>query len=485
MTLAQTTTLRIAAMIGALAAVAAVSLWGLMDLRQNLTAALGEYDQLQRIYTVGLPIASARESLRFDSPQPTRALDQINLALQRAGQLTPDGRTESICQRLCDALAEAANFIHIGTPDSVNHARGRINHSLNVIGQLVNATERSIDRINDNAEQQQKRTLIMVGVLSGAFMVLALLIGIWQYRVVMIPLRRLHRGAQRLAAGQFDQRLPASGKDELAALSRQFNRMADELQSVYSDLEERVRRTSNELVRSERLASVGFLAAGVAHEINNPLAIIATHAELTLDQLKRKRDPAALDETAQALRIICDEAFRCKSITEKLLGLSRRDTAERKPVALRDVAQQIARMIGALPEHRHKQLHIEFDDPCTVSAVEGEMKQVLLNLAINAMQAVDDATGQVRVAGATEADTVRITVEDNGRGMDPQTLANAFEPFYSRPPAAASATPATPGTGLGLSIVHAIVTNHQGRIHAQSPGPNRGSQFTIELPAHT
>ncbi len=476
MTLATTTTLRIAAMIIALAAVGAVALGGLIGLRQNLTAALDQYDRLQRIYTVGLPIAAARESLGASNSQTARAREQILTALQRAEQLTDDGQTQPICRRLCGTLEEAAALIGQSTTPDLKNARGRINHALNVIGQLANATEKTIDQINRKAERQQQNTLILVGILSGTFIVLALILGIWQYRGVMIPLRRLHRGAQRLAAGRFDQRLPVTGKDELAVLSRQFNRMADELESLYRDLESRVRRTSQELVRSERLASVGFLAAGVAHEINNPLGIIATHAELTLDQLKRSRGEAALNETAQALQTICDEAFRCKSITEKLLGLARRDTAERRPVALREVAEQIAHMIRALPEHRHKQLQLQFNGPCTVSAIEGEMKQVMLNLAINAMQAVDDQRGAVRILGTEESDTVHLTVQDNGRGMDEQTLANAFEPFYTR-----RAT-ATAGTGLGLSIVHAIVANHGGRIEAQSDGPGRGSRFIIELP---
>ena len=115
-----------------------------------------------------------------------------------------------------------------------------------------------------------------------------ILLGVLQYRSVTRPLRRLSEGVRKIAAGQFSGRVRGAegGRDEFASLARDFNRMAEELDGLYRELERKVEAKSRELVRSERLAGVGYLAAGVAHEINNPLGIIAGYAEYSLSLLR-------------------------------------------------------------------------------------------------------------------------------------------------------------------------------------------------------
>src|SRR6185369_10914403 len=117
---------------------------------------------------------------------------------------------------------------------------------------------------------------------SAVIIAIAVLIGVSQYRGVMRPLRRFSSGVRSIAGGNFRRRLVIAGDDEFAGLAQDFNRMAAELDGLYRELEDKVATKSKELVRSERLASVGFLAAGVAHEINNPLGIISGYAELSL-----------------------------------------------------------------------------------------------------------------------------------------------------------------------------------------------------------
>jgi signal transduction histidine kinase len=259
--------------------------------------------------------------------------------------------------------------------------------------------------------------------------------------------------------------------------------MAEELDEFYCRLEDQVRTKSRELVQSERLASVGFLAAGVAHEINNPLNIISGYAELTSRQMDPARGPMTPEssrEARESVRIIRDEAFRCKEITEKLLSLARTGSNGRQPLDLSDVARDVASMTRGLQNYKDRRLTVKFDpaEPLEVQANLTEMKQVLLNLTINALESTEPVAGEVSIEGRRTRDWIELQVNDNGRGMGPEVLRHVFEPFFT-----VRRGPNARGTGLGLSITHAIVESHGGRIYAESDGPGLGARFTICLPA--
>jgi two-component system NtrC family sensor kinase len=333
----------------------------------------------------------------------------------------------------------------------------------------------------------------LVGGFSLAGAVAALLLSVVQYRVVMLPLRRLRQGVRRVAEAQFSQKLELSNmgaSPEFLDLALEFNRMAGELDDFYRRLEEQVRAKSRELVQSERLASVGFLAAGVAHEINNPLNIISGYAELTTRQLAPGRGPLGEDAVAQAresLRIIRDEAFRCKDITEKLLSLARSGSEGRETLDLAGVARDVALMTRGLKNYRDRRLTLDLDPqrPLQVQANLTEMKQVLLNLTINALESVPVAGGEVCIEGRQSDAWVELSVKDNGMGMSADVLRHVFEPFFTvrRAGDRSAASAGERGTGLGLSITHAIIESHGGTIRAQSDGPGKGARFTIALPA--
>jgi len=305
----------------------------------------------------------------------------------------------------------------------------------------------------------------------------ATLTSIFQYRGVMRPLEHLRAGVRRVAAAQFNGAIQEKGGKEFVDLANDFNAMAAELDSFYRKLEDKVNEKSRELVRSERLASVGFLAAGVAHEINNPLNIISGYAELSYKRLGTKVDRSSVKDTLQVLKIIRDEAFRCKEITAKLLSLAKGSNT-REPLALDTVAREVVVLAGGLKDYRDRLIELKFDGSLKVVANPAEMKQVLLNLTVNALQAVKPPDGRVLIEGRRKNGWVELSVCDNGDGICAESLKHVFEPFFSRRPGARA-----PGTGLGLSITHAIVENHGGRIRAESPGTGRGSRFTVELPA--
>ncbi|MCG8586480.1 MAG: ATP-binding protein, partial [Pirellulales bacterium] len=252
------------------------------------------------------------------------------------------------------------------------------------------------------------------------------------------------------------------------------------------DLDSQVRERTKQVVRSEQLASVGFLAAGVAHEINNPLASIAMCAE-SLEA--RMHDTLAADDelpddqhnedvavVRNYLRMIQDEAFRCKQITEKLLDFSRMGDTERQPVDLRDVATDVIEMVGHLGKYksRNKTARLLDGEPVIVSACAPEMKQVVLNLVTNGLDSVAEG-GSVEIEVRTLGDDAEIVVTDNGCGMSEETLKHLFEPFFTN-------RREGQGTGLGLSITYRIVEDHLGHIRAASDGPGQGSQFRVCLP---
>jgi two-component system NtrC family sensor kinase len=258
------------------------------------------------------------------------------------------------------------------------------------------------------------------------------------------------------------------------------NRMALALEAFSRKMESMVESKSRDLVRSERLASVGYLAAGVAHEINNPLNIMSGYAELTIKRLRRLGQSQTDEEVIQHLSIIRGEAFRCKEITQKLLSLAKGNGDVREAVSVADAVADVVTLVRGLKGIRNKQLLITIpsEEPLVVMANQTEIKQVLLNLMINAIEAVVDHTGRISIEGCRAGDWIEIKVTDNGRGMSTETRERVFEPFFTNKRGAGD-----PGTGLGLSITHAIVTHHGGEIIASSDGADRGSRFTIRLPA--
>jgi signal transduction histidine kinase len=319
-----------------------------------------------------------------------------------------------------------------------------------------------------------------------------------EYRALVRPLLWLRDDMRRSAAREWREEIRPRGDREFRDVASFFNGLARELADLYRGLEQKVIDRSRELVRSERLASVGFLAAGVAHEINNPLSVISGYAEIAARRLRRvlmggaaaADDPeAGAEAEAEALAavldaqgIIRDEAFRCKEITSRLLSLARGGGDGRQTLRLDDVARQVTVLTRGLRNYHDRRVVLNFDpslsESLEVIANPTEMKQVLLNLTVNALEAVPPQRGEVRIAGRRAGDWVELSVEDNGKGMTAETLQQVFEPFFTAKRGAGE-----PGTGLGLSITHAIVENHGGRIRAESGGPGRGSRFTVRLPA--
>lgn len=515
MTLRQKIFGQVAATLVGLLLVSAAALWGINALHQDYGVALDGYHRLRQAYVAGTHLQTAQKFLLFRHPASlSAARAEVNAAVTSfsaddsaatkpsPGAGTGDAAVDDI-RRSLRTIAGNLELLEMSPvaapPEAVGTQRDAIVAQLGKISQLSSDIRLATEQAQTAAANRRKTTFVLVGGLCGAVVLLSILLGVLHYRGVMNPIRRLTDGVRQLTRGHFKGRVQAGGRDELASLASDFNRMAEELDGFYHQLERKVADKSRELIRSERLASVGYLAAGVAHEINNPLGIISGYAEYTLAELDRLRQTTngSGDEIAKSLAVIRDEAFRCKQITQKLLSLARGGDDARQPVDLLKTARDVASIIGGLKEHREKRVVVRGEEPAdaadgwdrgrsaqdngfTVTAVEQEMKQVLLNLAVNALEAVSPVTGEVRIDVRRLEGQVELVVADNGRGMSSETLERVFEPFFTEKRGRGGDGQ---GTGLGLSITHAIVRNHGGTIAAESDGVGKGSRFVVRLPA--
>jgi signal transduction histidine kinase len=263
-------------------------------------------------------------------------------------------------------------------------------------------------------------------------------------------------------------------------LAEAMNAMTERFQEIRDDLDRQVRERTKQVVRSEQLASVGFLAAGVAHEINNPLASIvlcSDSLESRLADLLDRTDgscAADRDVVRSYLDMIQKEAFRCKQITEKLLDFSRTGDPERHHTDLRELVTGVIDMVQHLGRYDKRHITLVDGEPVIAEICPQEMKQVVLNLITNALDSLDPG-GTATVAVTSRGANAEIVVTDNGCGMTEEVVRHLFEPFFTR-------RRNGQGTGLGLSITYRIVEEHNGQITATSDGPGRGSRFNVTLP---
>jgi two-component system, NtrC family, sensor kinase len=339
--------------------------------------------------------------------------------------------------------------------------------------------------INDSRRHYQISLWIIVPSSAFGLLLMAGLLHSF-YGWIFYPIRDLEAGVSLLARGDFNHRIEVKSGDEMESLAQAFNEMTRRLRELYTDLARQVNERSRQLVRSERLASVGFLAAGVAHEINNPIAGIAFCAEALESRLKeltllankssgQQNHPCIVD-FARYLKLIQEEAFRCKNITEKLLDFSRTTEHKREAVSLPILVQSVLDVTAHLQNSKGKKIEIKEEQPTKAWINAEEIKSVILNLVVNGLDSMDDG-GMLTIIIREKDGQAELAIKDTGIGMNQEVLENIFEPFYTQ-------NRTGKGTGLGLTISHKIIQQHGGDIEATSEGLGQGSVFTIRLPLH-
>ena len=341
--------------------------------------------------------------------------------------------------------------------DSANvraeHARAQL-----VVSLIQDRADRLVDRfeVSIGAFQEDAAGFLTSAYRRTIFFVLfapllAMAVGAYVLRSVAGPVARLQAGAARIAGGELDAHIDVDEPGEFGALARQFNAMTQAL-----------KQHQERLVQSEKLAGIGRLAAGVAHEINNPLAVILGYARL----LRRKADDAAAGD----LLVIEEETQRAKLIVDGLLDLSRPLTAEPETVELRPLCDDaIARLreTSSLTD-----VTVVASGEAQVEGHPQKLRQIVDNLLRNAAEAAGSG-GRVEVRIDADRKGARISFQDSGPGLAPEVLSKLFEPFFT--------TKGT-GTGLGLAVSRGIAQAHGGEIEAESP-PGGGARFTVWLPA--
>ncbi|MCY2959195.1 MAG: ATP-binding protein [Planctomycetota bacterium] len=310
----------------------------------------------------------------------------------------------------------------------------------------------------------------VIWMTAAALLVLALVTYMVQ-RWIVRPVEDLRASAARIGGGDLAHRVGIDSRDEIGELAREFNTMAGELQGMRGDLEQRVEQRTREFVRAARLAGLGTLAAGIAHEINNPLASIAGCAEGL--ERKLRSGGTTPEQQREYLQIIAKEAYRAHEITSRLLEFARSDPATPLPFAVAAVLREIE----VLLEHQLRARSVRLDVDCDpemprIVGNPSEFKQVLLNLLHNAIDA-SPSGGKIRVTCRRERSDAILEVEDQGPGIPPDRVERIFDPFFT------TKEPGK-GTGLGLAIVHRIVEAHGGDIQVVDTG--HGALFRVRIP---
>jgi len=318
-----------------------------------------------------------------------------------------------------------------------------------------------------------QQTILLIGLLAIFFGVTV----VWfLVKKITEPLRDLQTSAEAVGRGDFSQRVDIHTHDEFGELGRAFNQMTHDIEKSHSDLQKTVdtlKTTQAQLVQSEKLSAVGEFVAGVAHELNNPLAAVMGFSEMLKDADVREDHRRHLD-------LIFKSAMRCRKIVQSLLSFARRHQPERKPVAVNKLVDEVLEIVAYQLRTSNVEVVCRFAPNLPLVLADGhQIQQVIMNLVNNARQAIEahQNSGCITITTEIQNATIRITIQDNGPGISAENLSRIFDPFFTTKEVGK-------GTGLGLSLCYGLIKEHGGTIAAASE-PGKGASFTIELPATT
>ena len=289
---------------------------------------------------------------------------------------------------------------------------------------------------------------------------ISLLLWVLVRRVVGNPVRQLVTATNIVATGRLDYRIKNFKNDELGQLGRSFNEMTIKLAEA-----------NKQILQSNKLASLGRLAAGVAHEINNPLTGILTYSSFILNHLNNNQ------ETKEDIEVIVRETRRCADIVKRLLEFARQAPPYKTMVDINDVIEGAVSIINNQLSIRDITVQKKLNrNLAKIKADANQLHQVLINLLLNASDAIEKEGGKISITTQfvnKSDDFIEIRVSDTGCGIPQKNLSKIFDPFYT--------TKGTKGTGLGLAVVWGIIEQHNGTIKVESE-IGKGTVFTIHLP---
>ncbi len=401
-------------------------------------------------------------------PAEAAYLDEVDLRLARLEKLYDgyDQAADNLYAALEASRGKTADPRLATRTGALRRMERRVGRELKELGRTLDL---KVGEQVTRAQTEEDRAALAIMGLSLFAVLVALFVTVFVQRTLR-PVRRLTEGVADVRRGNYQRRVEVHSDDEVGDLAREFNAMARGLADREAELD--AKRTA--LLRAERLAAVGRMAAQVSHEIRNPLSSIGLNAELMADELTAARfdDPAHAEEARALLAAIAKEVDRLTDITEEYLRFARMPrpalATEDLGALVRGVLSFTAGELGAagitvVPE---------IDAGLFVLADEGQLRRALLNLLRNAREAMAGGGTLTVRAEAAGDDRVAVSVADTGPGIPDADRERIFDPFYSTKER---------GTGLGLALTQQIVAEHQGTIRCESE-LGAGTRFRIELP---
>jgi two-component system NtrC family sensor kinase len=314
-------------------------------------------------------------------------------------------------------------------------------------------------------KQPQKIMLLFILGMLCFTAIAAFLLTFFYMKRMMQPIENIVKTSKRLMQGELNARCNIRASGEMGLLCSTIDQMADAFEKYEKNLQ---KETQLQIGQSEKLAAIGRLAAGIAHEINNPLTSILNFAHLVSE--KKTND----EEDLRDLNIIIDETNRVRKIVRELLDFARQSPAKKESLDINQILQQLVSLIIKQKEFREIRFMENYDDKLgTVHADKNQIQQVFLNLLLNSAESIAQE-GTITISTQHQPDHCIISIGDTGCGIRSEDLDKIFDPFYTTKPVGR-------GTGLGLSVSYGIVKQYQGEISCDSK-EGEGSTFSVTLP---
>ena len=342
-------------------------------------------------------------------------------------------------------------------------------------------TAREIQSFTENLSQKERMDIATIIKMSINLLVIALVLIIVIGTIINIklansiakPIVKLERITNKINRGDFSETIEVKGRDEIASLALSFNQMELNLDNAMTSLEEiieKLQQKQDQLVEAEKLAAVGKLAAGIAHEINNPLTSVLTFSNLMLEQCPPS------DPRHEKLKLMARETNRARHIVRQLLNFGREIVINPVQININEPVSEIVDSLVAQDAFKGIELEVKLgNDLPAVSADPGQIGQVVMNMLLNAIHSIRPP-GKITVSTRFSGKSVDVVFADTGKGIPEEYVHKIFDPFFTT-------KDSSKGTGLGLAVSYGIIKKHRGDIEVVS-APGEGTTFTVRLPVY-
>lgn len=441
--------------------------------QQLILKGIYEYTQLMNLREVSFGLEQQWRSVNYfvllrDPAEKDKFLEQIKIIGQRLNDILKSVSAEEEKQRLENFLKSCQNYwskswyLFANKPDIIEYAEKRLTpeytelrKTLDVLlsdyNQKMHTTELSIKEIGRKSFQ------LSIGIGLGALFfggVLSILI----FRSISRPLRKLETGTKIIGEGKLDYHIDIKSPQEIAHLAESFNQMVKNLRDLQL-----------QVVQMDRMSSIGQLAGGVAHEINNPLTGVLGQAQLLLEKLPPD------SPYRKHIERIENAAQRARRIVRALLDFAREKNYVFQKCDLNKLIEETLEFCHTEIEARHINLVKNFSVLPEVKVSSGHIQQVFINIINNALQAMPEGGTLTITTRVNSNKKVEISFKDTGVGIEAKDINHVFDPFFTTKDIGQ-------GTGLGLTVSYGIIQRHQGEIIARSDGVGKGAEFIVQLP---